>query len=137
MNIYERNYKRMLPLIEGMIDTEKNYRKMSAGEALNPLTIEKLYDLEDGRTVYSMTHYFKQNGDMMKDPDMEIAVDVKNQMVEALTFENSGMGIYQEVYLYENGKKMYRPRLKKELNNFLFQWLKNIKEQGYEEVELR
>jgi len=44
-------------------------------------------------------------------------------MAEALAFRNDYMGIYQEVFL-EPGK--YYPKLKKELNYFLSNWLKTM-----------
>jgi hypothetical protein len=53
-------------------------------------------------------------------------------MAEALTFQNDYLGIYQEVYP-EPGK--YYPKLKKELNEFLNEWLQNIIESGYVKVE--
>jgi len=45
------------------------------------------------------------------------------KMAEALTFRNDYLGIYQEVYP-EPGK--YYPKLKKELNAFLNDWLRNM-----------
>ncbi|MCD4677830.1 MAG: DUF1249 domain-containing protein, partial [Desulfobacula sp.] len=62
------------------------------------------------------------------DPDMEIRIIPKMKMVEALTFQQDNMGIYQQVYL-EDGR--YYPKLKNELNNFLNSWLKNLIEQGF------
>jgi len=64
----------------------------------------------------------------MADPDMEIRIIPKMKMVEALTFQQDNMGIYQQVYLEDN---RYYPRLKNELNHFLNSWLKNLIEQGF------
>jgi len=50
-------------------------------------------------------------------------------MVEALTFQQDNMGIYQQVYL-EDGRYVI-PKLKNELNDFLNYWLKNLIEQGF------
>ena len=47
----------------------------------------------------------------------------RSVMAGALTFRDGYMGIYQEVYP-EPGK--YYPKLKKELNEFLNKWLKNM-----------
>lgn len=44
-------------------------------------------------------------------------------MAEALTFRNDYMGIYHEVYP-EPGK--YYPKLERELNDFLNNWLKTM-----------
>lgn len=56
-------------------------------------------------------------------PDMEIQIFPAQKMAEALTFQNDYLGIYQEVYP-EPGK--YYPKLKKELNTFLNDWLRNM-----------
>jgi hypothetical protein len=75
----------------------------------------------------SMSHYYKQNGDLCPDPDMEIKIIPEIKMAEAMTYEDS-FG-YKQVYI-ENGKKYY-PALKKDLNYFLNKWLSNLKEQKF------
>jgi hypothetical protein len=74
-----------------------------------------------------MSHYYKQNGDLCPDPDMEIKIIPEIKMAEAMTYEDS-FG-YKQVYI-ENGKKYY-PALKKDLNYFLNKWLSNLKEQKF------
>jgi hypothetical protein len=73
----------------------------------------------------AMAHYFEQNGDLIADPDVEIRVVPSMQMVEALTYQDQ-FG-YQVVYP-EPGK--VNLKVKKELNQFLGQWLKNLIAQG-------
>jgi uncharacterized protein YqiB (DUF1249 family) len=69
----------------------------------------------------------------MADPDMEIQIFPAQKAAEALTFQNDYLGLYQQVYP-EPGK--YYPKLKKELNAFLNDWLKNMIEvQKYKLVE--
>lgn len=54
-------------------------------------------------------------------------------MAEALTFRNDYLEIFQEVY---PEPEKYYPKLKKELNAFLNDWLKNMIEiQGYQLAE--
>jgi len=62
---------------------------------------------------------------------MEIRLFKKTEAIEALTFQNSSLGIYQEVYGTVNGKKMVRNKLKIQLNRFLRTWLINLKNQGF------
>jgi len=59
----------------------------------------------------------------MSDPDVEVRINREGKMAEALTFQNDYLGIFQQVYP-EPGK--YYPKLKKELNDFLNDWLKNM-----------
>lgn len=77
----------------------------------------------------ALSHRYKQNGDLMADPDMEIRVYPTHRLVEALTFQQDSLQIYQRVYP-EPGK--FYPKLQKDLNMFLHQWLRNIEEQGFE-----
>ena len=86
------------------------------------------------RYVIAISHYYKQNGDMIPDPDMEIRIDNSwdTPTCEALTFQDKNG--YQEVYPTINNKEMVYPKLKKSLNSFLLQWIKNIQKQNYSRV---
>jgi len=63
----------------------------------------------------------------MRDPEMTVKV-YPGRAVEALTYQQDNLGIYQEVYP-EPGK--YVPYYKRELNSFLRIWLNNLKDQGF------
>jgi uncharacterized protein YqiB (DUF1249 family) len=77
----------------------------------------------------SISHYYKENGDLISDPDMLVKIDLENQTAEALTFQNSY--IYQEVYpLYPDTTK-FDQKLKDDLNLFLSEWLNILKNQGF------
>ena len=76
----------------------------------------------------ALAHNYIQNGDVMADPDMEIRIYPEIKYAEALTYQQDGLGIFQQVYP-EPGK-VY-PKLKKELNQFLNQWLRNCIDQGH------
>ena len=80
----------------------------------------------------ALAHNYIQNGDVMADPDMEIFIYPEVKKAEALTFQQDGCpALYQEVYFEKDGKMYMRPKLKKDLNSFLFQWLKNLEAQGF------
>ena len=76
----------------------------------------------------AIAHNYIQNGDVMADPDMEIRIYSEIKYAEALTYQLDGLGIFQRVYP-EPGKVC--PRIKRELNQFLNQWLKNCIDQGH------
>ena len=130
-NIYERNYESLLPYIKDMIGTRKDYKRFTAGECFMPLVIEKLQTKESGVYIISITHYYPLNGDLMKDPDMELEVNINEKTVEALSYQQDNVGLYQTVYFEKDGQIYVRPQLKKSLNEFLEMWLNNIKNQGY------
>jgi hypothetical protein len=39
--------------------------------------------------------------------------------------------MYQEVFGEQNGRRVYSPSLLRDLDGFLWQWLKNIADQGF------
>ena len=124
------NYKRLLPLIDGMNDADSHRRFESSG--FMPLVVELIGSDRHGFPVFSLAHYGEQNGDLMCDPDMTLAVNFDAGEVEPLTFQNDYMGIYQTVYKHDSaGRLLYSRRLRSELDDFLRQWLANIKEQGF------
>ena len=96
------------------------------------LVMEKLgYTDYKGRQVWYMAHFGEQNGDAMRDPEVMFAVDKANGIIEPLSFRNDYLGVYQEVYIQRDGKTLYSHRLRSELDDFLWQWLRTIQEQGF------
>jgi hypothetical protein len=88
-------------------------------EPYMPLVIEKI-----GPGRVSVCHYGEQNGDLMKDPDMTFRIE--NGVWQAASFENSYIGAYQEVFVERDGKTLYYPRLKRELESSAATWANNL-----------
>ena len=61
---------------------------------------------------------------MIPDPDMEVTVDFDRETAQAET--------YQDTYVYREAKD---ERSRKELNEFLVMWLRNLIEQGHKSVD--
>jgi uncharacterized protein YqiB (DUF1249 family) len=128
-NVYEMIFARLQEI--GILDEngmmQADYLKFKS-PGLMDLNVDKLTD-----DTIALAHNGKQNGDVMADPDLEVRINREGKMAEALTFQNDYLGIFQQVYP-EPGK--YYPRLKKELNAFLNDWLKNMIEvQKYQLAE--
>lgn len=127
--VYETNYDRLVKLgviaSDGSVSGEP--RRSEVGELMD-WVVERLPHLDglsgnsEGLAV-SLGHYFEQNGDLCKDPEMVVLIYPSQRMVEAFTFEMSIPPIYQQVFP-EPGK--FYPQLRKELNVFLRQWLNNL-----------
>jgi len=129
--VFETNYDRLIKL--GIVQggqLRANGRSRSDGYM--DLVFEHLPQLDDFNgqacTAFSIAHYFKQNGDLCQDPEMVVLIYPGRAMAEAFSFQQAIPPIYQEVYP-EPGK--YAPRLKKDLNTFLRQWLTNLINQGH------
>ena len=98
-----------------------------------PLSIEAIGTSPDGNRLISLCHYGEQNGDLMRDPEMVFEVHATTAAAEPLSFQNDYMGVFQEVYRYDDtGKKTHvKTRLKAELKSFARTWFTNLKEQGF------
>lgn len=79
------------------------------------------------RIVVALSHYYKHpSGDMIADPDMEVAVYPIREYAEALTYQDSYS--YQSVLLNDG---QVNTRLQRDLNRFLTLWLTNLINQGH------
>lgn len=122
---YETIYQKLEKLLPELQEGKLKSRKLKAGGFMD-LNVDVLFPEED-RVVIALSHYYRHDcGDMIADPDMEIAVMPKRKMAEALTYQDA-FG-YRRVYP-EPGKVDIRA--KKDLNEFLNTWLSNLLEQGH------
>ena len=113
-------------------------------EGFMPLTIDRLEsDISTpygNGALYSVAHYFLQNGDIMSDPQMVFVV-VDNRKDEKdfdmigiypQMYQQDSLGLYEESVQMEDGKvatynKYWQPAHCK----FASQWFRNIKQQGF------
>ena len=104
----------------------KGYLKLdnTAGTFM-PVIVEKIYAHSGFKEVYSVSHYGKQNGDLMADPDMTFGL--KEEKFYPLSFRNDYAGVDQEVIKDRDAKEpQLNLKLQKELAEFADMWLKNI-----------
>jgi len=133
-NIYEMNYARLEKILGQPPETlegDRAHRFRARG--FMDLVVERLPCCHLTRKpVLSLAHYFEQNGDLCQDPEMTLRIfppkEGRHGSVEALSYQMAIPPVYQVVYP-EKGK-VY-PRLKRELNDFLRTWLRNLQEQGH------
>ena len=92
-NRYQVNYARLEALIGqplGDLRSGRSYRLRAQG--FMDLVVEVLpQDSDTGAMVLSLAHYFEQEGDLCRDPEMTVRVflpqDGRDGSAEALTFE--------------------------------------------------
>ena len=129
MNTYQSFAKSILTLLG--TDTAVRIRV----EGYMPLSIEAIGTSTDSNRLIAICHYGEQNGDLMRDPEMvfELFTHGEASAAEPLSFQNDYMGVFQEVYRYdESGKKTHvKTRLKAELKSFARTWFTNLKDQGF------
>ena len=90
-----------------------------------------------GRTglgpLVSVAHYYEQNHDMMRDPDIVFWVDA-DQHVYPVSFRQDSLGINQEAAIFENGQWNVKPKMQADITRFANQWMLNIEDQQGLEV---
>ncbi len=111
-------------------------------EPFMPLTIEKTGEAYGGEAdLYSLCHYYEQNGDLMQDPEMGFVVvdgrTAENRSPEQVQvtpyfFQQADMGIYQQSITFHNDMlQSCDGTLQHEHAEFADLWLSNIEAQGF------
>lgn len=113
-SIYRKLHKLAPKLFEGTY----TYMKFKQ-DGFDDLVLETI-----GENEYSIAHYYTQNGDRMRDPEITFMVDDTEHSIYALSYTQDNMGIY-----YETGDRTEEQI--EELMGFFNQWLTNIKQQGF------
>lgn len=126
-DIYDTIYQRLAKLIPDLTEIQPGSARVSRSAGFMDLHLDVLQRSEDQLRI-ALHHAFKQNGDLVSDPDMEIRVYLKAgwSKAEALTYQDQFT--YRVVYPEPN---MVDVKAKRELNEFLAQWLKNCIDQGH------
>ena len=96
-----------------------------------PLVVEQLYNttlLGRPVTAYSFAHYWIQNGDSMRDPEMCFYYDAELHAVYPYYFRQDPY--FEEYSILNNSDGMkYSPGMMKGQKDFANMWMRNINEQ--------
>ncbi|MBI1913494.1 MAG: hypothetical protein HYS12_01880 [Planctomycetes bacterium] len=123
-----KNVKAIIALFGG-VASFRHVRLESKG--FMPLVVETIGPGPRGLPMVSVAHYYTQNGDAMRDPEMTFEVSPDGTF-SPVSYTQDNMGLYQEaVFTDDAGRVMVRPRLVKDLTAFARQWDRNLKDQGF------
>ncbi len=124
-DINTRIYGKLLKVVPDLLSIEEH------GKSIVPEFMDLNLDIlqrAPEKIIIALSHYYKHpSGDMIADPDMEIAVYPSQQFAEALTYQD---GFVYQSALLDSGQ--VNEKLQRELNDFLSQWLTNLIEQGHQ-----
>jgi hypothetical protein len=97
-----------------------------------PLSIEFIGTGPRDLPLLSVMHFYEQQGDLCRDPDMEFEVDPDGKW-HPISYRQDSIGTMQEAVLRntDTGKLMVRPKLLRDLKRFAKLWSKNLDEQGF------
>lgn len=111
-------YRKLQKLVPELLNGTYTYMKFKL-ECFDDLILETI-----GEHEYSIAHYYIQNGDCMRDPEITFFIDDSDKFAHFLSFTQDNMGIYYEAEDKTEDEV-------EEVMNFFGQWLTNIKEQGF------
>lgn len=120
-----RLYQKLLRVAPELRQTAGHAKSKVSG--LMDLNLDVLERSQDYMRIALSHYWLHPSGDMIPDPDMEIAVFLDDGLAEALA--------YQDVFIYEvaylDGETLPVLEVYTRLNVFLEQWLENLIEQGH------
>lgn len=118
-------------LMEKAENAEDKAIKLDAGGFM-PLNVEILYKTNingETGTILAFSHYFKQNGDMVPDPDMEIMYIPSKNVVLPMSYQDQMSYTNAVFFDTDNQKWKAYPGKVNDLVYFFGTWLINIAEQ--------
>lgn len=111
-------YRKLHRLAQKLFDGTYTYMKFKQ-DGFDDLVLENI-----GENEYSIAHYYTQNGDRMRDPEITFLMDAEGRSVYLLSYTQDNMGIY-----YETSERTEEQI--EDLLQFFDQWLMNIRVQGF------
>lgn len=123
-DIHTRIYHKLFDVIPDLLTISESGK--SKVDGYMDLNLDILHR-RPNRLIIALSHYYKQNGDMIADPDMELAIYPHQEKAEALAYQD--IWGYRRVYGEDGATEDMKA--KRELNWFLNQWLTNLINQGH------
>lgn len=118
-------FHKLLDVVPDLLTTEESGK--SKRDGYMDLGLDILSRTPD-KLVIALSHYYRHpSGDMIADPDMEIAVYSQQERARAVTYQDT-FG-YQTVDLCSGDEAR---KCQRDLNKFLSQWLGNLIMQGHQ-----
>jgi hypothetical protein len=120
--------KRVLDQLTQDLKEPGNRREINNAPSFMSVHVEHIGQCDLG-PMFSVAHYYQQNGDLMKDPDMVFLRDEAGDYFP-IEFQQDPI-IYQRVVEWDGrgGVKGYNLKLQKDLASFAGMWMRNIKQQ--------
>jgi len=107
-----------------------------------PLTIEWIGEIM-GKPLISVCHYYEQEGDFMRDPDVVLMVTESaphiptrrfsdsNYFYEAVSYRQDGLGVYDEAVFKDGDTWHVKKKMQGSIESFMRVWDKNLGDKGF------
>lgn len=123
--------KKIMDILTDGINDYDQARKIqnNQSKSIMAVHVEMISKISRG-PVFSVAHYYEQNGDLMKDPDMTFLRGVDGEYYP-LSYQQDGLGIYQDAIEWDDSGniKGFRAKMQADMVSFANDWMENIKDQ--------
>ena len=130
MKAISQQARKVMDILTEGVDIEASESKKIDNTEGTFMTVHVEYVTECSLgVIYSIAHYYEQNGDLMRDPDMEFIKGGDGEYYP-ISFWQDAPIIRDEPVTWKDGEiKAFDPKRQAELATFGNTWMKNIKEQ--------
>ena len=119
LTLEQRLYQKLAVFAGPILEGEAYYMKLKS-EDFEDLVLEAI-----GGDEYSIAHYYRQNGDSMRDPEITFTIEKQTCSIHPTSFLQDDIGLFYET-------DSVPPSRVRDLKDFMSQWFTNIKHQGFE-----
>lgn len=131
MKIMSQKATSVLDALSGDLKSPGDYKKIDNTNGFMAVCVENIGQINYNKLpvdLISVTHYFEQNGDLMRDPEMIFVrlVLKRGNIYYPIYFRQDPAF---EQYSVDTKKWTYDPEMQKEHAEFAEMWMRNIKEQ--------
>lgn len=106
-------------------------KKTENSEAFMPVNAHYLWETKAGK-IYSVSHNYIQNGDLMNDPEVTFLASNVDGKVYPLSYRQDAIGInWEPAIIDENGSIRHDQKMQADITKFANQWMTNINYQQF------
>jgi hypothetical protein len=117
-------------LTDGINDYDQARKiQNNPSKSIMAVHVEMISKISQG-PVFSVAHYYEQNGDLMKDPDMTFLRGADGNYYP-LSYRQDGLGIDQDAIEWDDNGDINRfnAKMQADFVSFANGWMENIKDQ--------
>jgi hypothetical protein len=123
--------KKIMDILTDGVNDYDQARKIqnNPSKSIMAVHVEMINKIKQG-PIFSIAHYYEQNGDLMKDPDMTFLRRADGEYYP-LSYQQDGLGIYQDAIAWDDQGdiKGFRAKMQADMVSFANGWMENIKDQ--------
>ena len=130
MKAISQRTKKVMDTLTGYMEGTNGHRKIdNTNGTFMTVHVERMNKCKLGQ-IYSVAHYFEQNGDLMRDPDMEFIKGADGEYYPISFWQDAPLKRDEAVEWGHDGEiSGIKPKLQAALVAFSNTWMRNIKAQ--------